>query len=377
MQYTVNRGEKGKIEVKVDIPKAEFVTAYIATLEAFGKEAKIAGFRPGKAPNDVVEQYVGLAKLLNETASFLISKHLDDILKKENLIPLDSPKIAIDSLSKDLPFSFKASFTQKPKVTIGNWKKIKVKKLKPKEVTDEDVTKSIKNIFEAYQKQKTKGTEGSEGTDGIEEAKGKFIYDAHGNKVFLEDQGGPPSHEASKGDSSKGINDEFARAIGARDLAHLREIVRKDLENILADQINIKFEEEIFEKIGEIGAVEIPEILIEDELSRILIRLNSHLEQQGKKLEDYLKEQKTTVEELKNKWREQAAKNVKTNLLLDEIGKEEKVTVTSEEVQAALKNISQTNLTAEQKEEVERYIAVSLFKAKTLDLVKTTVASLE
>lgn len=375
MQYLVTRSEKGKIEVKVEVAKAELVATYNQILSQLGNETKIAGFRPGKAPANVVEQYVGLAKLLNETASFLISKHLDDILKKENLIPLDSPKIAIDSLSKDSLFSFKASFTQKPKVTIGNWKKIRVKKLKPKEVADEDVTKSIKNIFEAYQKQKTKGTEGSEGTDGIEEAKGKFIYDAHGNKVFFEDKGDPPLHKASKGDSPGGITDEFARAIGARDVAHLREIVRKDLENILADQINIKFEEEICEKIGEIGAVEVPEILIEDELSRILIRLNSHLEQQGKKLEDYLREQKTTVEELKNKWREQAAKNVKTNLLLDEIGKEEKVTVTSEEVEAALKNISQTNLTAEQKEEVERYIAISLFKAKTLDLVKITVAA--
>src|SRR3990167_7879949 len=86
MQYTVSHQEKGKVEVKVDVPKAGFDTTY--------------------------------NKILNETASFLISKHLGEIFQKENLVPLASPKIAISSLSKNSPFVFTASFTQKTQVTI-------------------------------------------------------------------------------------------------------------------------------------------------------------------------------------------------------------------------------------------------------------------
>ena len=91
MQYQVNRGEKGKIEIKVDIPKAAFEQSYNQILSQLAKDSNIAGFRPGKAPPAVVEGKIGLNKILNETASSLVSKHLSDILNKEGLVPLDSP----------------------------------------------------------------------------------------------------------------------------------------------------------------------------------------------------------------------------------------------------------------------------------------------
>src|SRR3989344_3723099 len=123
MQYVLNRGEKGKVEVKVDIPKATFVVAYGDVIGSFGKEAKISGFRPGKIPEDVVENHFGTNKVLNETASFLISKNLSEIFKKENIVPLGNPNIAVHSLSKDSPFSFTATLTSKPQIKLGDWKK--------------------------------------------------------------------------------------------------------------------------------------------------------------------------------------------------------------------------------------------------------------
>src|SRR3990167_8648953 len=167
MQYTVNRQEQHKTEIKVDIPKDAFEKVYKDVLLGFGKDAKIAGFRPGNAPDDVLESHIGHAKLLNETASFLVSKHIAEILKKEDLSPLASPQIAVHSLSKGSPFSFTATFTQRPKVKVGDWKKIKVKKQKAKQITDEDVDLSIKNIHEAWMKRKeSKGEEGTEGSEG-------------------------------------------------------------------------------------------------------------------------------------------------------------------------------------------------------------------
>src|SRR3990167_1296909 len=180
MQYTVNRQEKHKTEIKVDIPKDAFEKTYKDVLAAFGKDAKISGFRPGNAPDDVLESHIGHAKLLNETASFLVSKHIGEILKKEDLVPLDSPQIAVHSLSKGSPFSFTASFIQRPKVKVEDWKKIKVKKQKAKQITDEDINLSVKNIHEAWMKRKeSKGaerTEGSESSEGEEDKSKKFIY---------------------------------------------------------------------------------------------------------------------------------------------------------------------------------------------------------
>lgn len=395
MQYTVNHGEKGKIEVKVDVPKSSFDEAYSQVLGQLGKDAQIDGFRPGKAPADIVEQHVGYNKILNETASFLISKHVADIFKKEELVPLDSPKIAVQSLTKGAPFSFTVSFTQKPKVKIGDWKKIKVERVKARQITEKDVEESIKNIFEAWQKQRetrnnkqetdggtiTEGTKKTEGTEG----KGKFIYDAQGNKVFFEDKSIPSTSEESKpfgfaqGEPTSEVkqvpDDDFAKAIGVRDLVHLKELVKKDLEAIVVDQVEAKLEQEIFEKILEVCDLEVGDILVEDELNRMLVRLTSALEQQGKTLDSYLAEQKSTIEALKAKWRAQAEKNVQISLSLDQIGKDEKVQVAREELEQALKGVNQTNLSDREKKDLENYVVFSIFQAKTLDLVKKIVTS--
>ncbi|MDO8486899.1 MAG: trigger factor [Candidatus Curtissbacteria bacterium] len=377
MQYTVNRLEKGKVEVKVDVPKAGFEETYGQTVQAFKKSANIAGFRPGMAPDDMVVGNVGANKVLNETASFLISKHLGDIFKKEDLVPLDSPKIAVDSLAAASPFSFTASFTLRPQIKVGDWKKIKVKKVKTREVTAKDIEESIKNIFEAYRKQKeTKVTKEPE-----EPKEESVIYDAKGNPIKSKSEV-PPEGRAGKvesGSPSAGaqdeIDDNFAKAIGARDLAHLHEIIKKDLETLVADQVESQAEQEIFEEILKLGEIEVPEILVEDELNRILIRMNSELEKQGRTLESYLDSEKTTIDALKAKWREQATKNVKISLVMDTIGREEKVQVTKEELEAALAGVNQTNLSADQKRDLENYLVTSIFQAKTLDLVKKTVAA--
>jgi len=369
MQYTVNKLEKGKVEVKVDVPKAGFEEAYAETVGAFGKKTNIAGFRPGMAPDDIVEGHVGSNKILNETASFLISKHLSDIFKKEDLVPLDSPKIAVDTLATASPFSFTASFTLRPQIKVGDWKKIKVKKMAAKEVTEKDISESIKNIYEAWKKQK-KGQSSKEPEESNDEnpPAGGVIYDAKGNAIKPEV---PPEGRAGKSE----IDDEFAKAIGAKDLAHLHEIIEKDLETLVADQVEAQLEQEIFDEILKLGEVVVPEILVEDELNRILVRLNSELEKQGRTLEKYVEEEKTTVDGLKDKWREQATKNVEISLVMDTIGREEKVNVTKEELDAALSGVNQTNLSADQKRDLENYLVTSIFQAKTLDLVKKTVAA--
>lgn len=391
MQYTINRGDKGKIEVKVDVPQAGFEEAYEQILTKLGNETSMPGFRPGKIPRDVLIGHVGSNKVLNQAASFLISKHLGEIFEKEKFFPIDSPKISIESLQASAPFAFVASFTQKPDVKVGDWKSIKVKRVAVKEITDEDVNASIKNIFEVWKKSKESKGQGdkepfgkSQGkTEEIKEDEGKYIYDAHGNKLPLDgslqssslDKLGIAGLKIPNKVEIHHIDDDFAMAVGARDLAHLRELVKRDLETIVADQVEQKLEQEVYDKILEVGTLEIPELLVEDELNRILVRLTSELERQGTDLDKYLSDQKTTIDELKTKWREQAEKNVKVTLIMDEIGKQEKVTITKEELAVAMKGMSEQNLTPDQKADLERYLALSIFQSKTMDLVKKTVSA--
>ena len=152
MKYTIDRAERGKVEVKVDVSGVDFLKVYEETLDALAKEVKVDGFRSGNVPRDVLEGKIGANKILNEAASFLISKNLSEIFKKENVVPLGNPSVAIQNLAKGSPFSFTATVVSKPKIKIGDWKQIKVKKVKAREVTDADIEESIKNIFEAWKK---------------------------------------------------------------------------------------------------------------------------------------------------------------------------------------------------------------------------------
>lgn len=365
MQYTVTRGEKGKVDIKVDIPQATFEQTYQQVLAEFKKETKIAGFRPGMAPDDLVEGQVGSNKILNEAASFLISRNLADIFKKEDLVPLDNPKIAIATLAKSSPFSFTASFILKPEVKIGDWKKLKINKIKTKEITEDDITNSIKNIFEAYKKSQSQSEKSTEEEGAKDE--GKYILDSKGNKIVI------PEDARNKVEMNQ-IDDVFAKKIGARDLAHLKELVKKDLETLVAEQIEADHEQKLFSALADLVEVEVPEMLVDDELNRILVRLGSELERQSKTLEDFLKEEKTTIEDLKTKWRDQAANNVKISMAMDQIGKEAGIKVTKEELEAAISGVNQQNISADQKRDMENYLVLSIFQAKTLDFVKKTIA---
>ncbi len=392
MQHTITRSEKGKVEIKVDVSAADFNKAYEQALKELEKDVKVDGFRPGNVPAEILENKLGGSKILNEAANILVSKHLAEIFAKEDIVPIVNPKVAVNSLGKSEPFSFTAEVSGRPKVKLGDWKKIQAKKIKVKEVTEADIGDSINNIFEAWKKQKSQ-SQSEESKSDEAEGTGKFIYDAHGNKVFFDDKKTLQSSSnqdstaglkipikddqpsSSPGLEHGGINDEFAKKIGARDLVHLQELVKKDLESIVADQVESKFEEEIFDEILKLGEIEVPDILVDDEVNRIMVRINQNLEQQGKKMEDFIAEENTTVDAMRAKLREQAEKNVKVTLLMDEIGKQADIKISKEEIEEAAKKVDTANITPDQRVDLERYLTVSLFQTKTLDLVKKTIAT--
>lgn len=371
MEFKINKGDKGKVAVKVDISAADFQEAYSAAMNTLGKDVKISGFRPGNIPADVLENNLGESKILNKAANFLVTQHLTVVFKQEKIIPLGNPSVAINKLTKGQPFSFTATVTSKPIVKMGDWKKVTITKVRPKAVIDKDVNDSILNIYNAWEKQqKAKGAEVVE-EEKKKEEEGKFIYDAQGQKVYLKNEEKDKEEKTSKGDSR--INDEFAKKIGARDVLHLRELVRVDLEKIVADQAEHKVEEELFTEMLKIGEVDVPDILVDDELNRIILRITQNLERQKRKMEDYLKQQQTTLDALKAKLRPQAEKNVQITLMMDEIGKAEGVKVLPEEVEKASQGVDQTKLSDKQKQDLKNYMTVSLFQSKTLKLVKEKV----
>ena len=128
------------------------------------------------------------------------------------------------------------------------------------------------------------------------------------------------------------------------------------------------------QEVEKITTVELPEILIGDELNRMLVSLQRRVADMGLLLEDYLKSQGKTLEQLKDEWRVQAEKNVRMELGLAEIARSENVTITDEELKAEIDKIQDAKVKAQfEAQEPRLHLRHALRQTRTLDLLKKMV----
>src|SRR5512139_18556 len=135
--------KKLHIQVMPDAIKLEMKKA----LTDVAKKAKIPGFRPGKAPKNVVEKHYQ-TEIQSEVMNRLISESYLRALNENSLIAVDMPNITnISPLEKDAPLNFTALVEVRPKFDLGSYEGIEVKEM-PVEVTDDDVIKTIDRLRE-------------------------------------------------------------------------------------------------------------------------------------------------------------------------------------------------------------------------------------
>jgi trigger factor len=173
---------------------------------------------------------------------------------------------------------------------------------------------------------------------------------------------------------TQGPDDSFARAMGATTLSDLREKIRKDLEANVKYNNELDFEEAILQEVEKLTNVELPDILIQDELNRMLVYLQRRVADMGLLLEDYLKGQGKTLEQLKNEWRPQAEKNVRMELGLAEIARMENVAISDQELQAEIDKIQDARVKKQfESQEPRLHLRHALRQTRTLDLLKKMV----
>ena len=157
-------------------------------------------------------------------------------------------------------------------------------------------------------------------------------------------------------------------------MTDLKGKIRKDLESNVSYNNELDYEEAILQEVEKITTVELPEILIQDELNRMLVSLQRRVADMGLLLEDYLKSQGKTLEQLKNEWRVQSEKNVRMELGLSEIARAENVTITDDELKAEIDKIQDAKIKAQfEAQEPKLHLRHALRQTRTLDLLKKMV----
>ena len=142
-----------KFEVKVEA--AKFSEALTKAYKKNVKKFNVPGFRKGKVPMNVVKQYYGLGVLLEDAVNFAIEESYSEVLKENNIIPVDYPKVDVVQVEEGKDFIYTAEVTVYPEVELGEYKGLSVEK-KTYEVTEEEVSKKLKEMQEKNARVETK-----------------------------------------------------------------------------------------------------------------------------------------------------------------------------------------------------------------------------
>lgn len=331
----INKLPKAIVDVEVTVSWADIEGKWNETLQRMAVDIEISGFRKGTAPLPMVEGQLG-SRLQDEFLKNIMPQILIEALKGTDIVPIDYPKYQLTSFAKGGNLQFKATITNRPMVTIGNYKTIKVTRPAIKPVTETEVQKVIDDLQNRWKAKQ-------------------------------------PANQATGSISFAG-GDEFAKAMGATSLSDLKDKIRKDLESNVNYNNELDYEEAILQEVEKITTVELPDILISDELNRMLVSLQRRVADMGLLLEDYLKGQGKTMDQLKKEWMPQAEKNVRMELGLADIARQENVSITDAELQAEVDKIQDGKVKKQfESQEPRLHLKHALRQTRTLDLLKKLV----
>lgn len=365
-----------KFEVKVEAEKfdAALTRAYKKNVKNFN----VPGFRKGKVPMNVVKKYYGIEVLLEDAVNFAIEGSYSEVLKENNIVPVDYPKIDVVEVGEGKDFVYTAEITVYPEVELGDYKGLSIEK-KTYEVTEEEVSKKLKEMQEKNARVETKeeGTvengniavidfkgyvdgeafQGGEGKDYSLEIGSKTFIDTFeeqlvGAKVndtvevnvaFPENygkeelNGKPAKFEVTikeiKVKELPELDDEFAKETSEFDnIADLKADVTKKLEEANTERSEREFEEAVITAVAGNAKVEIPEVMVEKEVDKMVQNLQQRLQYQGLTLEQYFQFTGTDEEKMREYMRANAQTKVKVDLVLEAIEKAENIEATEEEI---------------------------------------------
>ena len=380
MKSDVKKIEKSQVQISVELTWLELGPYLKKAAEKISKESKIEGFRPGKAPYEIIKQKFGEMAILNEAVDDIISKTYYQILKENEIMAIGQPEVKVEKVAPENDFSYTATVPVLPKVKIGDIGSIKLEKKKV-QVKAGEVEKVIDDIRKMRAKQTPVERPAQKGDvcevdfdifmDKVPLENGqykKFPVTLGENKFipgFEEQITGMKKNDAKEFELKfpddyfekklagktcefkvkclevsevelAEINDEFAKEISGGKFNTVKELKENVEKNILQDEQmkeDQRLEIEMLEKIVNISEFEeLPEILLHNESHRMVHELEESVSKQGLDFEDYLKSINKTHDDLEKDFAPQAEKRVKTSIIAREIFQEQKIEVTEDEV---------------------------------------------
>lgn len=396
MNVTVNPVDQHKVTLTIEVPAKEVTKGIAQAVKRIAGQVNIPGFRKGKAPRRILEMNFGKDAILEEAFELLAGRAYNEALREQEIIPVSEPEIERVTFEEGKDLVFKATLTKRPEVTLGEYKGLEAEK-KDATVTDEQIQEQLDNIRNQQAKmvvadkdaklQKDdfavidfagsidgKPFDGGEGKSyPLQIGSGNFIPGFEDQLVghvagddvdvkvtfpedyFVKELAGKEAvfkvhvHDIKRKELPE-LNDEFAKEASSYDtIEELKADLRKKMEEDATGRAIDAYNAALIEQAVKNATVDIPEIMVDDRVEQMIQELAMNMESRGLKLDDYLKFSNKTLDALKEEYKANAAENVRADLVLEAIAKEENIQVTTEDMNMEIFTMAQ-NFGADPKE---------------------------
>jgi len=284
--YKASKVGKSTVTVNLTIPKADIVKAHGEAFERLKNSLTVEGFRKGKAPVDIAKKHISAEAIYQEMIKSILPSIYEEIVKKESLKPILSPKIELVKAKEGEDWELKITVAEKPEIDLGDYK-AKIKELKSKSKKDE---------------------------------------------IWV------PGKEQSSDSNKK------------------------------SDTQKSKYLNDVLEVVLHAAQIELPDLVVEEEVNNRLSRLVDDVQKIGLTTEQYLKSKNLTMDMLKTQYKKEISDTYKLEFILSEIADKEGIKVEQADLDKLFDNIKDEKA-KEQAKANSYYYATILRKQKTLDFL--------
>ncbi len=399
---TVEKVDKNVVSFEFTVSADEFEKGVEKAYRKNVGKINIQGFRKGKAPRKIIERYYGAEIFYEDAVNIVLPDAYDNAVKENNIFPVDQPEIDIKGeIEKGKDITFTAKVTVKPEFELGEYKGVKAQKVtsrvlkkdieaeleKKREmnsrmvpVEDRPIEKDdVANIdFEGFCDGVPFDGGKGEGFDltigsgqfipGFEEQLiGKSIGDevdvnvTFPEEYHAEELKGKPALFKVKINSIKvkelpELDDEFAKDVSEFDtLEDLKKDIKENLSKAGKENAAHKTEENVINAVCDATEIDIPDAMINSQIDKMLRDFDMNMRYQGLNLEQYLKYTGMTVDKMRAQFKDDAAKNVKTSLVLEKICEAEGIDASEDEINKEYESMAESN--GMKIEDIKKYVS--------------------
>ena len=388
MATTFEKLSSNKVKLGFVVESEKFDEGIRKAYQRNVKKFNIPGFRRGKAPMKIIENYYGPGVFYEDAFDIIFPDIYRAALEEHDVKPVDRPELEVEQIEKGKELKFTVEVFVRPDVELGQYTHLGIEK-KVEEVTDDDVMADIERArdraaryVEVTDREAKLDDQANIDYQGLLDGVPFEGGTAQGHELVLgsgafipgfEDQvvgmkigeekdinvtfpenyhsaelAGKPVVFKVKLNSLRekevpALDDEFVKDVSetANTVDEYKKEIREKLEKQAEERADAAFESEIIETVSDNAKIDIPKAMVEEQIDAMLRDMELRMMYQGLRMQDFLKYSGQTMEQLRDTYRQQAEDRVKTQLTLEAITKAEGIEPTDEEIDKELSRFAE------------------------------------